>query len=135
MDHLDRTEPLQGSGVIGVSWASSGGESAALLNDKYLAADGVENVIRVLEELEDEHIRELEFIELNACSGGCVGGVLTVEKPVCRARAAAAAPALSAGVAQTTWKRAACRIPCTGSPSWNTRRCSSFPTTWRRRCA
>lgn len=66
MDHLDRTEPLQGSGVIGVSWASSGGESAALLNDKYLAADGVENVIRVLEELEDEHIRELEFIELNA---------------------------------------------------------------------
>ena len=81
MDHLDRTEPLQGSGVIGVSWASSGGESAALLNDKYLAADGVENVIRVLEELEDEHIRELEFIELNACSGGCVGGVLTVENP------------------------------------------------------
>ena len=87
MDHLDRTEPLQGSGVIGVSWASSGGESAALLNDKYLAADGVENVIRVLEELEDERIRELEFIELNACSGGCVGGVLTVENPyVARAR-------------------------------------------------
>ena len=87
MDHLDRTEPLQGSGVIGVSWASSGGESAALLNDKYLAADGVENVIRVLEELEDEHIHELEFIELNACSGGCVGGVLTVENPyVARAR-------------------------------------------------
>ena len=87
MDHLDRTESLQGSGVIGVSWASSGGESAALLNDKYLAADGVENVIRVLEELEDEHIRELEFIELNACSGGCVGGVLTVENPyVARAR-------------------------------------------------
>ena len=47
----------------------------------------MENVIRVLEELEDEHIRELEFIELNACSGGCVGGVLTVENPyVARAR-------------------------------------------------
>ena len=79
MEHLDAAEPLQSSGVIGVSWASSGGESAALLNDKYLAADGVENVIRVLEELEDERIRELEFIELNACAGGCVGGVLTVE--------------------------------------------------------
>ncbi len=79
MEHLDQTEPLQGAGVIGVSWASSGGESAALLNDKYLAADGIENVIRVLEELEDERIRELEFIELNACAGGCVGGVLTVE--------------------------------------------------------
>lgn len=79
MEHLDQTEPLQSSGVIGVSWASSGGESAALLNDKYLAADGIENVIRVLEELEDERIRELEFIELNACAGGCVGGVLSVE--------------------------------------------------------
>lgn len=79
MEHLDQTEPLQGAGVIGVSWASSGGESAALLNDKYLAADGIENVIRVLEELEDERIRELEFIELNACAGGCVGGVLTME--------------------------------------------------------
>ena len=38
MEHLDQTEALQGAGVIGVSWASSGGESAALLNDKYLAA-------------------------------------------------------------------------------------------------
>ena len=32
-----------------------------------------------MEELEDERIRELDFIELNACSGGCVGGVLVVE--------------------------------------------------------
>lgn len=36
-------------------------------------------MIRVLEELEDERIRELEFIELNACAGGCVGGVACVE--------------------------------------------------------
>lgn len=79
MDKLTEIEPLSKSGLIGVSWASSGGESSALLNEKYLAADGIENVIRVLEELEDERIRELEFIELNACSGGCVGGVLCVE--------------------------------------------------------
>lgn len=87
MDHLKAPEPLQHSGVIGVGWASSGGESAALLNDKYLAADGVDNVIRVLEELEDERIQDLEFIELNACAGGCVGGVLCVENAyVARAR-------------------------------------------------
>lgn len=79
MDKLTQIEPISESGIIGVSWASSGGEAAALLNDKYLAADGIENVIRVLEELEDERIRELDFIELNACSGGCVGGVLCVE--------------------------------------------------------
>ena len=79
MDKLEEIEPISESGIIGVSWASSGGEASALLNDKYLAADGIENVIRVLEELEDERIRELDFIELNACSGGCVGGVLCVE--------------------------------------------------------
>ncbi len=79
MDKLTEVEPISQSGVIGVSWAGSGGESAALLDEKYLAADGIENVIRVLEELEDERIRELDFIELNACSGGCVGGVLGVE--------------------------------------------------------
>ena len=79
MDKLETVEPIGQSGLIGVSWAGSGGESAALLNEKYLAADGIENVIRVREELEDERIRELDFVELNACSGGCVGGVLCVE--------------------------------------------------------
>ena len=79
MEEEKGTELLSHSGIIGVGWASSGGESTALLNDKYLAADGIDNVIRVLEELEDEKIRELDFVELNACSGGCVGGVLCVE--------------------------------------------------------
>ena len=81
MDHLEKIEPLSQSGLIGIGWATSGGESAAMLGEKYLAADGIENVIRVLEGLEDEHIRDVDFIELNACSGGCVGGVLTVENP------------------------------------------------------
>ena len=81
MDHLAEIEPLGQSGLMGIGWATSGGEAAAMLGDKYLAADGIENVIRVLEELEDEHIRGVDFIELNACSGGCVGGVLNVENP------------------------------------------------------
>ena len=67
------------SGIIGISWAGSGGESSALMNDHYLAADGIENVIHVLDEIEKENFRELEFVELNACPGGCVGGTLTVE--------------------------------------------------------
>ena len=81
MDKLNSIESLAKSGLIGVGWATSGGEAAAMLGDKYLAADGIENVIRVLEELEDEHIHGVDFIELNACSGGCVGGVLAVENP------------------------------------------------------
>ena len=42
---------------------------------------GITNVIKVLENLEDERFSGLNFIELNACAGGCVGGVLTVENP------------------------------------------------------
>ena len=81
MEKLKVVEPIAKSGLIGVGWATSGGEAAAMLGEKYLAADGIENVIRVLEELEDEHIHAVDFIELNACSGGCVGGVLAVENP------------------------------------------------------
>lgn len=69
------------AGKIGVSWANSSGEASALLNDNYLAADGIENVIRVLEDLEDEKFMHLDFIELNACNAGCIGGVMTVENP------------------------------------------------------
>ncbi|MEG6570978.1 [Fe-Fe] hydrogenase large subunit C-terminal domain-containing protein [[Clostridium] cellulosi] len=79
--HMDDPEPLSHSGIIGVGWAGSGGEASALLKEQYLAADGIENVIQVLEEVEDEKLSEVDFIELNACSGGCVGGVLTVENP------------------------------------------------------
>lgn len=76
-----RNEIVSGAGKIGVGWATSAGEAAALLNDNYLAADGIENVIRVLEDLEDEKFEGLEFIELNACNAGCIGGVMTVENP------------------------------------------------------
>ena len=75
------------SGMIGISWATSGGEASAIFNDKYLAADGIENVNRVLDQLENGNISSVEFIELNACPGGCVGGAMTVENPfVAKAR-------------------------------------------------
>ncbi len=73
--------PVSRSGMIGVGWASAGGESSAIFNDKYLAADGIDNVIRVLDQIEDGNIPELEFIELNACNGGCVGGTMAMENP------------------------------------------------------
>lgn len=77
----DKEEELALSGKIGISWGRSGGEAGGLLTDSYLAADGIENVIKVLEDLEDQKFADLDFIELNACSGGCVGGTLTVENP------------------------------------------------------
>ena len=81
MKKNDDVPQLSESGRIGIGWARSGGEATAIFNDDYLAADGIDNVIRVLDQLENGNIPPVEFIELNACTGGCVGGVLTIQNP------------------------------------------------------
>ncbi len=81
MKQDESIETLSESGMIGIGWARSGGEATAIFNEDYLAADGIENVIRVLDQVENGNIPPLEFIELNACTGGCVGGVLTMQNP------------------------------------------------------
>ncbi|PWL49078.1 MAG: ferredoxin [Clostridiales bacterium] len=75
---IDEPENLMQSGIVGINWATSGGECAGLLTDNYLSADGIENAIKVLEEIEDEKLNDIDFVELNACPGGCVGGVLNM---------------------------------------------------------
>lgn len=87
MPKLKSLRPLAKTGIIGLQWASSGGEAAGLFMDKYLAADGVENAIEILNEIDNEKLNYIDFVELNACAGGCVGGVLNIENPfVAKAR-------------------------------------------------
>ena len=81
MKYGEEIKSLSSSGIIGIGWASSGGESTAIFNDSYLAADGIDNCNKVLDQIENGNIPPLEFIELNACTGGCVGGVLTIQNP------------------------------------------------------
>lgn len=83
LEKLDSTEkyafdsrPIAAYG--GIRWASIGGESVALNTDRFLAVDGIHNVIDILEEIENERLRDVDFIEANACIGGCIGGPLTV---------------------------------------------------------
>ena len=77
------SEPQESTeaGMIGIGWATTGGESTAILNHRYLAADGIENCIRVLDRIDSADITNLDFVELNACNGGCVGGAMTVANP------------------------------------------------------
>jgi len=70
---------LQKASGRGMGWAISGGESLAIKSENYLAVDGSENVIKVLEELEMGKLPDVDFIEGQACLGGCVGGPLTIE--------------------------------------------------------
>ena len=77
----DEPPVLHNCGLTGISWAYTGGEATALLRPKYLAADAIRNVIAILENIEDEKLTDLDFVELSACHAGCVGGCLTIENP------------------------------------------------------
>ncbi len=76
--NVKQPEELMMCDTHGVDWALPGGESRGVPSDKVIAVDGVENVIQVLEELEDGLLEDVEFVEALACTGGCVGGPLTV---------------------------------------------------------
>ncbi|WP_074350668.1 [Fe-Fe] hydrogenase large subunit C-terminal domain-containing protein [Proteiniborus sp. DW1] len=65
----------------GVGWGRVGGQSYAIGVDNYLAVDGIENVIKVLEEIELGKLNNIDYFEGLACVGGCVGGPLNVENP------------------------------------------------------
>ena len=81
MRELEEVEPMASAGIMGLGWASCGGESTARLGERCVAVDGIENVIRMLEEIEDGRLPEADFLELSACTQGCVGGCFTVENP------------------------------------------------------
>lgn len=67
------------SSAAGVGWALSGGEATAAGAVHSLAVDGIANVIRALEDIENGKLSNLDFFEGLACTGGCVGGPLVFE--------------------------------------------------------
>lgn len=83
----DDLKPICHMSSSGIKWGVSRGEANAIYEQKNIAADGIENVMSILESIEDGGLQDIDFIELNACTSGCVGGVMNVENPfVCRAR-------------------------------------------------
>lgn len=82
MKRIDAPRPLSTAGRAGVRWAFCGGEASVRgSGERFLAVDGMDSVIQVLEAIEDDRITDVDFVELSACTKGCVGGCLTVENP------------------------------------------------------
>lgn len=71
-------KPLARAGYEGISWARRGGESKGTKLENCIVVDGIENVIKILGAIEDEKLPDVRFVELSACTGGCVGGALNV---------------------------------------------------------
>ena len=78
-----RTEASFGKEPLpsGMRWAAARGESEALGNPESLVVDGIENVANVLELAESGLLGDVPWIEAWACTGGCLGGPLTVQNP------------------------------------------------------
>lgn len=65
----------------GMVWATRNGGIDEHQVKGYMAVDGMENVIKILENVEDGTLDHMQFIEALACTGGCLGGALTLENP------------------------------------------------------
>ncbi len=79
LSKIKETQEILQAGHKGVRWASSGGEALALKTKNVLFVDGIQNVVHIFDELENDKLDDVDFIEASACTGGCLGGPLTVE--------------------------------------------------------
>lgn len=81
VSHVDEEEDLSRAQALGISWARTDGEGSAVFSENHISVDGIDHVIDVLENIENGHIENVDFVEMMSCPGGCVGGPLTVENP------------------------------------------------------
>lgn len=79
---LDGQETSTHSSVLGLNWGRREGEIEAVNeNHRIIAVDGVRAVNRILTELEEGRLQDVEYVEVRSCVEGCAGGVLTSEDP------------------------------------------------------
>ena len=80
-DDIEVKSQIQKCSGKGIGWAMVGGQSYAMGIDNYLAVDGVNEVVKVLDQFELGKLNDIDFFEGYACVTGCVGGPLNAENP------------------------------------------------------
>ena len=63
----------------GLSWGAYGGEITSAGLSNALAVHGIDNVYEMLEQISMNKMPQLDYVECNACKGGCLGGLLAAE--------------------------------------------------------
>jgi hypothetical protein len=71
-------EPVTG---MGLGWPILGGQVSSLRGENSLAVGGLGDVERILDEIEQGKLGDIQFVECHACPQGCCGGSLTVGDP------------------------------------------------------
>ncbi len=77
---IEDEDEFPSSSGYGIGWGRASGELQAL-GLKGLAVDGITQVSSVFDEMEKGILNDIDFIEAQACIGGCVGGCLAVANP------------------------------------------------------
>jgi iron only hydrogenase large subunit-like protein len=62
-------------------WATLGGITRAVKTKNWLAVSGLDHVMRILDDIENSRLRNVDFVEALACMLGCIGGAFNVENP------------------------------------------------------
>jgi len=71
-DNSKQRENLSREGIL---WSLPRGESRHF-GSRSMAVDGIHNVVRILEHVENEQLKGIDFLELRACDQSCAGGIL-----------------------------------------------------------
>jgi uncharacterized protein (UPF0212 family) len=66
---------------LGLGWPIVGGQVACLKAEDCIAIGGLDSVIRIFEEIENDKLKDIQYIECHSCPMACVGGTLTIENP------------------------------------------------------
>jgi iron only hydrogenase large subunit-like protein len=71
--------PVHKATKSGMAWGYLTGESKNIDFGTTLAVSEIHNVINLLEEVERGELKDVDFIEVQACTAGCVGGPLNIQ--------------------------------------------------------
>ncbi|MBZ5495065.1 MAG: 4Fe-4S binding protein [Acidobacteriia bacterium] len=64
-----------------IGWATLGGMTHAVNMENWLAVSGLDHVMKILDDIENSRLRNVDFVEAFACMLGCIGGPFNIENP------------------------------------------------------
>lgn len=67
--------------VFETGWVRTGSIARAARTERWLAVSGLDHVTRILDDIENSRLRNIDFVEVLAHMQGCVGGPFNVENP------------------------------------------------------
>jgi iron only hydrogenase large subunit-like protein len=67
--------------LFNAGWAILGGITREVKMENWLAVSGLEQVMKIFDDIENSRLRNVDFVEALACMLGCIGGPYNIENP------------------------------------------------------